>query len=452
MKLAVCAIARNEASYIVEWIAYYKALGFDEIFVYDNVSDDGTSEWLAALDKVGEINREHWPRLANIPPQRSAYEHFIAHHGRRFDWALICDLDEFLVCDTSVRDFILQGMKARPDVKAFGVPWLIFGADGQEEQRPGLVIERFTNCKAEVDKTIKSLFSPRHAMRMRTHICDLIQGEYLTSAYEQPLWSDVIPIEIENATFGHATMHHYYTKSREEWVRRRTNPKADRGEISFSNVKRFDQYKSLPERREVAPEILSIVKYIHEELTNLVTHHRFADLKPELIYYSSTDIVLIVPGADSTTPVRVTFEDGIEDVYYPNKDSAQGLVYWVGHRFAPNGRLFKASVVGSLHVMDSAVANILDPMIKLDNLLAYLPTYEEAIYVATLRACGSEDDFRAVRAKIQPERFIQFKEYADVWRGILAAADGASPLVPTDVQRSMLDKHLTNFLKPYCQL
>ena len=42
-RIALCAIVRNEIRGLVEWLAHYKALGFNDILIYDNASDDGRS-------------------------------------------------------------------------------------------------------------------------------------------------------------------------------------------------------------------------------------------------------------------------------------------------------------------------------------------------------------------------------------------------------------------------
>ena len=36
LKVAVCCIACQENAYIREWVEYYKKLGIDKIFLYDN--------------------------------------------------------------------------------------------------------------------------------------------------------------------------------------------------------------------------------------------------------------------------------------------------------------------------------------------------------------------------------------------------------------------------------
>lgn len=43
-KIIICAIFKNEAPYILEWIAYHKALKVDGFRIYDNGSTDGTTE------------------------------------------------------------------------------------------------------------------------------------------------------------------------------------------------------------------------------------------------------------------------------------------------------------------------------------------------------------------------------------------------------------------------
>lgn len=54
MKTAVCAIVRNEARYMVEWVAYYAAIGVDAFIIYDNGSTDDT------VDAITRNEDEDW--------------------------------------------------------------------------------------------------------------------------------------------------------------------------------------------------------------------------------------------------------------------------------------------------------------------------------------------------------------------------------------------------------
>jgi len=48
-RVAIGAIMKQEAPYILEWVAYHKALGF-ELIIADNGGADDTTKILTALD------------------------------------------------------------------------------------------------------------------------------------------------------------------------------------------------------------------------------------------------------------------------------------------------------------------------------------------------------------------------------------------------------------------
>ncbi|MET0031932.1 MAG: glycosyltransferase family 2 protein, partial [Limnospira maxima] len=49
-----CTTAKNESPYLVEWIAYHRFIvGFDEILIYDNDSQDDSLDLLQKLAALG---------------------------------------------------------------------------------------------------------------------------------------------------------------------------------------------------------------------------------------------------------------------------------------------------------------------------------------------------------------------------------------------------------------
>ena len=44
--LSLCAIVKNEAPYLPEWIEFYKLVGVEKFYIYDNDSTDNTKEVL----------------------------------------------------------------------------------------------------------------------------------------------------------------------------------------------------------------------------------------------------------------------------------------------------------------------------------------------------------------------------------------------------------------------
>lgn len=67
---------RNEAPFLLEWVAYHSMLGFDRIFVYTNACTDGTDMMLERLQQMGVLTHMHNPMSEGLGPQESAMQHF----------------------------------------------------------------------------------------------------------------------------------------------------------------------------------------------------------------------------------------------------------------------------------------------------------------------------------------------------------------------------------------
>ena len=103
--LAVCAIYRDEGSYMREWIEFHRLVGVERFFLYDNRSSDDHREVLAPYVERGEVVvhevADHdWSQET---PQLAAYQHCIAEHAGEARWIAFIDLDEFLFSPTGGR-------------------------------------------------------------------------------------------------------------------------------------------------------------------------------------------------------------------------------------------------------------------------------------------------------------------------------------------------------------
>ena len=98
MRVTVVASMRNEGPFIVEWVTWYRMLGFSDVVVVTNNCTDRSPELLDALQAAGWV---HHLRHDVAPGQRITHQKLAAatqHKAvRRADWALVCDVDEFLV-------------------------------------------------------------------------------------------------------------------------------------------------------------------------------------------------------------------------------------------------------------------------------------------------------------------------------------------------------------------
>ena len=55
MKISAVTTQKNEGAFLLEWIAYYKIIGFTDIVILSNDCEDGSDEMLDHLSKSGEI-------------------------------------------------------------------------------------------------------------------------------------------------------------------------------------------------------------------------------------------------------------------------------------------------------------------------------------------------------------------------------------------------------------
>jgi len=152
---------KNEAPFLLEWIAYHRAIGFDRIIVVSNDSDDGTTELLDRLHEAGILHHIHHGVAEGESPQGKAAEAANASgliaDG---DWVIWLDADEFLNIHTGegrVGDLIARMGPAR----AMLIPWRIFG-DGGNDAFPGRFISpAFTRAAArdfDGNRIIKTFF------------------------------------------------------------------------------------------------------------------------------------------------------------------------------------------------------------------------------------------------------------------------------------------------------
>jgi hypothetical protein len=231
--IALCAIVRNEIRSLVEWLAHYKALGFDGFLIYDNASDDGTSEALAALDAAGELVHLDWPHEMGARPQRLAYEHARKHSDA--DWLAFFDADEFLILhhDASVADFL---SRLGPEVAAVAVNWIVFGSGGEQVYRALPVTERFTDAlppEAAESHTVKAIGRRARLASTGIHRVGVAAGRYVTPSGLDAVFTGLTAVRAPDVAV--AALHHYAVKSLEEFAEKRARGHAN---SQFPEVKR----------------------------------------------------------------------------------------------------------------------------------------------------------------------------------------------------------------------
>ncbi|MTE01078.1 hypothetical protein GIY56_12305 [Paracoccus sp. YIM 132242] len=225
---------KDEAPYVIEWVAYHRALGFDRVVVLANDCTDGTHEMLTRLHEMGAISYyENVVPVGAKPHSRALKIANQAPEVKTADFVMVLDADEFLVVKSPPHtlDVLLDLM----DDKAAGmmvIPWRLFGSSHNIEFQDRPVIERFTQSMdaADLPKVgVKTLFRQADNVRLAIHFPKFVKkaGEPVTRS--DAAWIDAggRPLIQQGLTWNggkqtihrdHAEVAHFMIKSLDEYL------------------------------------------------------------------------------------------------------------------------------------------------------------------------------------------------------------------------------------------
>lgn len=219
--LALLGTARNEGIYFLEWIAHYRAIGVDHVFIYSNDNNDGSDALLAALADAGEITWIENSFDRKIDGQVKAYAHHLSFSPYALDyrWTLVVDLDEFIVLDLDRYADLPTFLAAREagGATAVAMSWMMFGPSRQLVWRPAPLIARFDVREATDNTAMKSAFLTRFALASQPHDPVFTPGapiDFRNAAGDLHHWEGRdMPPSNGKPLYEHAWCNHYYFKS-----------------------------------------------------------------------------------------------------------------------------------------------------------------------------------------------------------------------------------------------
>lgn len=150
-KFLVISAMKNEAPFILEWIAYHLAIGVDHFLIYTNDCDDQTDAILDRLQALGFVTRLDNPfkKEQGQRPQRAALNDAASRpEVAASDWYIVIDIDEFI--NIHVGDGRLPTLvAAMNDPNVISLTWKFFGCGGVAGYDDEFITERFTRCAPE---------------------------------------------------------------------------------------------------------------------------------------------------------------------------------------------------------------------------------------------------------------------------------------------------------------
>ncbi len=236
-RFLVFAGMRDEGAFLVEWISWYRMLGF-EILIGVNDCTDRSPALLDAFAQAGWLRWfEHRPP-EGTPPKQSAHRQAQRHPATaETDWLLICDVDEFLVLhrgDGTIASYLDDLGR---DFLGVAFHWQCFGTGGWKRYQPGLVHRQFRRrgpSQRPANVMVKTLFrTPRRFERWSDHMPWAFDGEWDRGTNRivdsegriiEALLTGPHPVrytDVSQVTHRYAQMNHYVLRSVEQFETKR---------------------------------------------------------------------------------------------------------------------------------------------------------------------------------------------------------------------------------------
>lgn len=227
---SVCCIAKNEDLYIEEWVNFHRAVGAEHCYIYDNGSTNPIKDKLEKYIKAGVVTVVDFPGPLKQMP---AYQHCLQNYGHTTKWLGFVDCDEFIVPKTA--ESVPEILKDYEDAGGFAANWLFFGSGGLQTRPEGLVTENFIWASEKdwcLNNHVKSIVQPaKTATTGDPHWFNYKHPYYAVNEERNRVSHGIVfkckdcwtPGAPETHTCGDVRasklqVHHYYTKSFEEFM------------------------------------------------------------------------------------------------------------------------------------------------------------------------------------------------------------------------------------------
>lgn len=231
-KASIVTCVKNEGRYLLEWIAWNRMIGFDDVAIYDNGSTDDTRTLLQPLEMAGFVRVHAAPDRDGVAPQISAFTDEVRRYGKnplipeyphatvdQDRWVMFSDPDEFLVIKSgrTIGQFISL-FADRPEVTQICFNWRLFGSGGQIEASDAPVIARFTSASKRdhfVNRHVKAISRAGAIEAPTIHAPAMKFG---ISVHDDGSPAELVDNGIASkVSHAHAYINHYIVKSRAEF-------------------------------------------------------------------------------------------------------------------------------------------------------------------------------------------------------------------------------------------
>lgn len=266
LKVALCAIAKNENLYIREWVEWYNNLGISKIFLYDNNDIDGErfedvindyieSGFVEIIDKRGITKTVSTDKdgqtLQGLSFQECFYNNFLD-----FDYMCFFDIDEYLEIYNKY-DNLNSFLHDFDEFDGIRVQWKMYGDNDNLYYENKSLYKRFKKeSNSSYDKHVKQILKCK---KFDEELLFCAHGVFnkkynFVNVNKNPVKNVYMDLTAYNDLSVY--LNHFYSKSTDEFFKRKYNkPSAVTGinnkrnfNIDFLKTQYFEHNKRTEEK------------------------------------------------------------------------------------------------------------------------------------------------------------------------------------------------------------
>ena len=150
-RTAIVTTMKNEGPFILEWLAYHRAIGVDDFLIYTNDCTDGTDTMLDLLQAKGMVQHRDNPfKTTGLKPQHAALQAAESEPVMQdCGWGICMDVDEFI--NIKIGDGTLKALyQAMGNANMISLTWRLFGNAEVRGYQDRFLLEQFTRCAPEI--------------------------------------------------------------------------------------------------------------------------------------------------------------------------------------------------------------------------------------------------------------------------------------------------------------
>lgn len=318
-RVLIITTMKNEGPFLLEWLAYHRAIGVTDMLVYTNDCADGTDAMFDALARRGLVEHRQNPyRRTGEKPQHAALaDAQTSAIAQAADWVICMDVDEYInvhAGDGHLRDLFA----AVPDATMIALTWRLFGNADVDTYADRWITEQFIRCAPQLVRKphqawgFKTLFRPLpHYKKFGVHRPKGLRPEYIDAIrfvngsgapmpapYLRTGWRS----SLSNYGYDLVTLNHYALRSAESflvkrdrgrvnhvdrdqgltyWFRMNHNAETDRSILARLPAARAE-YADLMADPEIAQLHARAVAWHRDRITKLKTQPDYAALHGEI--------------------------------------------------------------------------------------------------------------------------------------------------------------------------